>query len=115
MALTILIAALAACGLFLIAGAFLEALLPLPERAVYIVYLKGDAASAQQKVRACLRLRKRWGMKCRLLLVDCGLDAEAQTAVGMLLRRETDAALCAQSQVTEYLETESWELGAGAD
>ena len=44
--MTILIAALAACGVFLIAWTVFEALLmPLPEKDTYLlVYLRGDAA-----------------------------------------------------------------------
>lgn len=116
MMLTVLIAVLAACGIFSILWLLTDALtVPLPEQdAYYIVRLRGDASTAAQTVRSCLRLQKR-GLRGRLIFVDCGLCAEGQTAVELLIRREAQAVLCAPSQVCEMIHWEYDEFGARAD
>lgn len=117
MVLTILIAALAVCGVLLILRTVLEAVIfPVPrENSILIVPLSGNAAQCQQTIRGCLRLRSRRGIGERLILVDQGLDPEAQIAAGILLRREDDVVLCAASQVPEMIRWENEELGAGTD
>ncbi len=116
MALTILIAAFAVCGVFLIFWALLEAmLLPMPETACHIVYLRGSCTSATRLVRSALWRESRGSLRGKLIFVDCGLDAEAQTAVELLLRNLPYSVLCAREQLTQYIETERDACGTGAD
>lgn len=113
--LTIIIGALAVCGVFLILQALFDAmLLPLPEKdACHVFFLRGDAGVAQKTVRACLRLREYRGMRGLLIFVDDGLDAEASVAVELLLRKQEGTRLCAVSQISEFWEKEK--LGTGTD
>lgn len=117
MVLSILIAAFAVCGVFLILWTILEAVIfPIPRKdTVLIVPVAGDASRTQQTIRGCLRLRNHRGVGERLIFVDQGLDQEAQIAAQMLLRREPYAVLCAASQVPEMIRWENEELGAGTD
>lgn len=116
MLLTILVAALAACGIFLVAWAIFEALLtPLPEHTCHIVYLQGDAAAVEQHIRTCLWLRERRGMRGTFYFVDFGLCPEAQEAAQLLLKDEQAAVLCSGTQLLDYLERENREIGSGAD
>lgn len=115
MALTILIAVLAGCGLLMILWAIAEAfLMPIPRDCVHIISLCGRSAEVQQRIRSCLWLRER-GMRGRLLFVDRGMEPEAQIAAQMILREHPDAAVCHPSQIPEYIETENEELGTGTD
>lgn len=115
MALTVVIAALAACGVLLVLRTLLEALaLPLPQKDVFHV-VRLDGANAEHRVRVCLWLRARGCMNGTLIFTDGGLDARAQIAVHTLLRKQTGAVLCAPSQVTDYLKWEKETLGARAD
>lgn len=114
-ALTILIAVLAGCGLLMILWAIAEALLtPIPRDSLHIVNLRGRTAEVQQRMRTCLWLRER-GMRGRLLFVDRGMEPEAQIAAQMILHEHSDAALCHPAQICEYIETENEKLGTGAD
>lgn len=117
MTLTFAVAALAACGVFLVLRAILESfLLPLPHEAVFhVVLLAGSVAQAEHRVKTCLWLRRSGEMSGTLLFVDGGLDADAQLAVHTLLRKERAAVLCAQSQLADYLKWEKETIGAGAD
>ena len=91
--MTILIAALAACGVFLILWTIFEALLmPLPKDDTYLlVYLRGDAGRVEQHMRACDWLRERRGVRGRVLFVDDGLDAEARHAAERFVVQELEA------------------------
>ena len=113
--MTILIAALAACGVFLIAWTVFEALLmPLPEKDTYLlVYLSGDAAQAQQCIRACCWLRERRGVRGRVLFVDAGLTPEARQAAEQMIGADPSLALCGGGE--EYTILENWKRGAGTD
>lgn len=117
MALTMIIAALAGCGLLLIAWTIFEAMLfPMPgEDAVLILPLSGDAAAAQQQIRACRWLREHRGLRARVILVDRGLTPEAQNAVEQMIRGEQAEVLCAETQVMEYLGLEKEYIGTGTD
>lgn len=110
MVLTILVAVLAACGVFLVLWALTEALLrPLPQGICHVVPLSGDAAAVEQTLRLCLRT-----LRGRIVFVDIDMDAEAQMTAEHLLRREPAAALCSPVQVSEFLRWENT-LGARAD
>lgn len=115
--MTVVIAALAACGVFLIAWLLADALrFPLPERdACYVVHLHGSTAQTEQTIKSCLRLRECGGLRGKLIFVDGGLDTESQMAAELLLRRKPAAVLCAPSQITEMIHWENDEIGAGAD
>ena len=117
MILTIVLTTLATCGLLLILWSLTTALLlpKQPANALYVLPLRGDSAQAEQTIRAALRLRERTGLCARLVFVDDGLDAEAQTAAELLLRKMDDAVLCAALQLPEFIRTENDNLGAGAD
>ena len=117
MVLSLLIGALSVCGLFLILWTLFDTLLmpPSEEDSFHIYRLRGDASAAQQLVKSCLRVREHRGMRGSLLFVDDGLDAEAQIAVGMLLRGQTGAHLCAKSQIVDFLQWERENFGAGTD
>lgn len=116
MLLTILVAALAACGIFLVAWAVFEALLtPLPEHSCHIVYLQGAAAPVEQHIRTCLWLRERRGMRGTFYFVDHGLEPEALVAAQLLLQGRQGAVLCSGAQLLDHLEEENREIGAGAD
>lgn len=117
MALTFAIAALAACGVLLVLRALLESLLlPLPQKDVFhVIRLSGNAARVEHLVKGCLRLRSCGKMSGAMLFVDGGLDAEAQLAVHMLLQKQEAVALCARSQLADYLKWENETVGAGAD
>lgn len=115
MLLTILMAALAACGLLMILFALKEALLPRPRCACHIIYLKSSRPDPAALVHACL-----WRQRCglltgRLIFADCGIDAQAQTAIGLLLRGAENAVLCSPTQLAEYTEMRNDGFGAGAD
>ena len=113
--MTVLIAALAACGVFLIAWTLAEAfVMPLPN-AFVIVYLHGDAAETEQCVRASRWMRDRRRVNGKLIFVDQGLDEEAKEIVRRMISGDTTAAFCTQPQLAEYLKLEKEELGTGAD
>ena len=111
--MTILIAALAACGVFLILWTIFEALLmPLPKDDTYLlVYLRGDAGRVEQHMRACDWLRERRGVRGRVLFVDDGLDAEERHAAERFVAQESALYLCGRGE--EYTILESWKRGAG--
>ena len=87
MALTILTAGLAACGLLLLLWSVAEAmLLPLPrEDAVLVAPLQG-------------------GLRAQIIWIDRGLTPEGQEAAARLLRDAAGEQLCAAGQAAEYLE-----------
>ena len=101
MALTILTAGLAACGLLLLLWSVAEAmLLPLPrEDAVLIAPLQGGAAEVERQIRGCRWMREHRGLRAQIIWIDRGL-----------LRDAAGEQLCAAEQAAEYLE----QLGAFA-
>ena len=113
--MTILIAALAACGAFLISWTVFEALLmPLPEEDTYlIVYLRGDTAQVQQRIRACDWLRERRGVRGKVIYVDTGLAEDVRQAAQKMIGEDSSLLLCKAGE--EYLELEKWKRGSGAD
>ncbi len=115
--MTILIAALAACGVFLILWTIFEALLlPLPgEDTLLVVYLRGDAAHVQQSIRACRWLRERRGIYGQVLLVDCQLKEEARKAAELMICSDDTIKMCKGTELADYLRLESTEVGAGTD
>ncbi|MBQ6431740.1 MAG: hypothetical protein IJJ99_07690 [Oscillospiraceae bacterium] len=116
MLLNVMIAAFAAGGLFLVLRALMDAIiLPRPEKAVHIYYIRGGSAEAEHTIRGCLHLRDNRGMRGMLLFADDGLTPEGQTAAELLLRGEPDAALCSAAQICEYIGRENDGLGAGTD
>ena len=116
MILTILVAALAACGGILLfrelAEAFFE---PLPGDACHIFYLSGDDGLVEQQLRSCLRKQEQGKLPGRLIFVDCGLSAEAQITAQLMLQKRDCGVLCAPCQVTDYIEREKEIIGAGTD
>lgn len=115
MLLKVTIAAFAACGLLMVLQALLEALMlpPSGEDAIHVYYIRGGCAEAEHTIRACLRLREHRGMRGMLLFADDGLTPEAQRAAKLLLRGAQDAALCARTQVIDYIRRENDGIGAG--
>ena len=110
MLLTILLAGLAVCGVFLVLWALVQTIVhPLPLGVYHVVPLSGNAPTVEQTVRLCLRT-----LRGRIVFVDIAMDAEAQMTVACLLRNESAACLCAPMQVSEYLRWENT-LGARAD
>lgn len=105
MLLTILIAALAACGLILMIWTLTDAIAyPIPRKnTVFIVRLEGNASKVQQTIRACFRLREHRGYGETLIFVDNGIDTEAQLAAELMLRNHPEAVLCAPNQAADYI------------
>lgn len=105
MFLTILIAALAACGLFLIVWTLTDAIsYPVPRKnTIFIVQLEGNASKVERTIAACFRLREHRGYGEILIFTDGGIDTEAQLAAELLLRNHPEAVLCAPSQVADYI------------
>ena len=75
MALTILTAGLAACGLLLLLWSVAEAmLLPLPrEDAVLVAPLQGGAAEVERQIRGCRWMREHRGLRAQIIWIDRGL------------------------------------------
>lgn len=116
MALTILIAALAVCGVFLIAWCVIEALFcTFPKNSCHIFYLQGDARLVEQEIRSALWVCEKRGMLGKLLFVDCGISPQAQETAQLILKDHTAAVLCAPSQISGYLGWENGTSGAGTD
>lgn len=116
MALTIVIAALAVCGVFFVAWALAEAwMLPMPCDACHIFFLHGDDAQVEQQLRSSLWLRQRRGLRGRILFVDCGISPEAQMTAQLFLRQDDTIHLCAYAQMTDYIRWENHSIGTGAD
>ena len=110
MVLTILMAGLAACGVFLVLWALVQTIVrPLPLGVYHVVPLAGNAPTVEQTMRLCLRT-----LRGRIVFVDIAMDAEAQIVAACLLRNESAAVVCAPSQVSEFLRWEN-ALGARAD
>ena len=88
MALTILTAGLAACGLLLLLWSVAEAmLLPLPrEDAVLVAPLQGGAAEVERQIRGCRWMREHRGLRAQIIWIDRGLTPEGQEAAARLLR-----------------------------
>lgn len=115
--LTILISSLAACGVFLIIRTLTDAVsYPIPRKnTVFIVRLEGNSSQVQQIIRACFRLREYRGYGEILIFTDGGIDAEAQLAAELMLRKHPEAVLCAPEQVVDYIRWEKETVGAGTD
>ena len=106
MALTILTAGLAACGLLLLLWSVAEAmLLPLPrEDAVLVAPLQGGAAEVERQIRGCRWMREHRGLRAQIIWIDRGLTPEGQEAAARLLRDAAGEQLCAAGQAAEYLD-----------
>lgn len=103
MLLTVIMGFLGLCGIGLVLWGIGEVLLSYtPENVYHIIPLKGESSEVEQRVRGCLR-----SLKGRLYFVDCGLEAEEQMTVELLLRHEDAAVLCAWEQVFEDLRWEN--------
>ena len=114
MALTILIAALAACGLFLIIWAIADALLlRLPTDSCHIFYLRGDETQVEQQIRTCLW--KRSNLRGKIIFVDCGISPEAQITAQMMLKEFDFIYICSPEQIWDYIRWEKETIGTGAD
>ncbi len=116
MALTILIAALAVCGLFLIVWAMTDALfLRLPNDSCHIFFLCGDDAQVEQQLRSCLWFRKQRGLRGKMIFVDCGISAQAQITAQLMLKNDDTTHICAFQQINDYIRWEKETIGTGAD
>lgn len=107
MALTILTAGLAACGLLLLLWSVAEAmLLPLPrEDAVLVAPLQGGAGRGGAADPPAARwMREHRGLRAQIIWIDRGLTPEGQEAAARLLRDAAGEQLCAAGQAAEYLE-----------
>jgi hypothetical protein len=105
MAITILISALAVCGIFLVAWALTEAyVMKLPPESVHIFYLRGSDAEIEQKLRACLWMRSRHGLRGKMIFVDCGLSVHSQITAQLML--DEGCILCSEEQLFEYIREE---------
>ncbi len=114
MLLTILIAALSVCGLFMVVWTILEALfMQIPKESYHVFCLHGSDAQVEQQVRSCRWLRERRGLRGRLILVDCGISPEAQITVQLMLRNDETIQLCTSSQLADYIRWENETIGAG--
>lgn len=85
------------------------------EDAFFVVHLCGDAAHTEQTVKSCIHLRRERLVRGKLVFVDGGLSPEAQHVARMLLQKQEDALLCAESQLCEILKWERDDIGTGAD
>ena len=107
MAFTILISALAVCGIFLVAWALTEAfVMKLPSDSVHIFYLRGTDAEIEQKLRACLWMRRRHGLRGKLVFVDCGLSVQSQITAQLMLDCDEGVHICSYEQLEEYIRGE---------
>ncbi|MBE6985530.1 MAG: hypothetical protein E7434_08010 [Ruminococcaceae bacterium] len=114
MALTILIAGLAVCGIFLVAWSLTEAfVIKIPLDSVHIFYLHGSDADVEQQMRSCLWMKNRHGLRGRLLFVDCGISPQAQITAQLMLKADDNIHICAKEQVAQYIKGECETLGAG--
>ncbi len=107
MAFTILISALAVCGIFLIAWSVTEAyVMKLPNDSVHIFYLHGTDGEIEQKLRACLWMRTRHGLRGKVIFVDCGMSPQAQITAQLLLADEEAIHICSNEQLIDYIRGE---------
>ena len=86
MALTILTAGLAACGLLLLLWSVAEAmLLPLPrEDAVLVAPLQGGAAEVERQIRGCRWMREHRGLRAQIIWIDRGLTPEGEDQAAVM-------------------------------
>ncbi len=107
MAFTILIAALAVCGIFLVTWSVTEAfVMKLPSDSVHIFFLHGTDAEVEQKLRACLWMRNRHGLRGKILFVDKGLSPQAQITAQLMIDDDQSIKICSQEQLAEYIREE---------
>ena len=107
MAFTILIAALAACGIFLVAWSLTEAfVMKLPSDSVHVFYLHGSDAEVEQKLRACLWMRSRHGLRGTVYFVDTGISVQAQITAQLMLKDDESVIICSKEQLYEYIRKE---------
>ena len=104
------IAALSAIGLtaviWVLAGAILH-----PRRrdlmgTVAVVPASGAAENLEYTVRTLLRTRYEAGGFTRIVILDGGLDTDAQKVADLLCRSEYDVAVCRKEDLLENLEIE---------
>lgn len=116
MILTVLIAALAACGAFLIFWAIAQAmLLPLPQEGTYcIICLCGSTAQVEQLLRSALWQRERRGFRGSFLFLSDALTQEQLLLVRRRLEREDGARLCRAEEVTQIVQRETENIGTGS-
>ena len=107
MAFTILISALAVCGIFLVAWSLTEAyVMKLPSDSVHIFYLHGTDAEVEQKLRACLWMRTRHGLRGKVIFVDGGMSPQAQITAQLMLADDEAIHICSDEQLLQYIREE---------
>ena len=107
MAFTILIAALAACGIFLVAWSLTEAfVMKLPSDSVHVFYLHGSEIEVEQTMRACLWMRSRHGLRGKVFFVDSGISPQAQITAQLMLGNDESVKICSQEQLMQYIRKE---------
>ena len=102
-----MMAALAAIGLLTVVFAVLSALLhprrgELPDAFAVIPCRAGDAQRLERAVRALERLRYEHGVFRRIVIWDCGMDAETEQMAALLCRDGFDISVCREAWQAEW-------------
>lgn len=102
------IAALSAIGLtaviWVIAGAILYPRRRGTMETVALIPACGAAENLEHTVRALLRSRYEEGGFARIVILDCGLDGEAQRVAEVLCRGDYDVITCRKEELLQILE-----------
>lgn len=106
-----LVAALAAVGVCAILWCFTQAVFsiryPLNKTALVLLPARGDGSGLQEQVYALTGFGRDQGVIGRILVVDCGLDAEGQKLCRILARENRWVIFCRPEAVADYLKDES--------
>lgn len=102
------IAALSAIGLtaviWVIAGLILHPRRRGTMETIAVVPACGAAEKLEHTVRALTRSRYEEGGFTRIVILDCGLDDEAQKVAELLCRRNYDVSVCRKEEFLQILE-----------
>lgn len=102
-----LVAALAAVGVFSLLWAFTQAVFlvkhPLRKSALVVIAAHGDGGGLQEQVYALTGFGRDQGVIGRILVVDCGLNAQGEKLCRILARENRWVTFCRPEQVAEYL------------
>lgn len=102
------IAALSAIGLtaviWVIAGMILHPRRCGTMETVAVIPARGAAEKLEHTVRSLLRSRYEEGGFTRIVILDCGLDDEAQRVADILCRGEYAVSVCRKDELLKELE-----------
>ena len=102
------IAALSAVGVATIVWFVITALTQPRERVrsetIALVPARGEAPSLEQTVRALERERYTLGGFRRIIIVDCGMDEDAQRVAQLLCREAWDVTVCPREELPVQLD-----------